>query len=171
MAKNMIITRGILHELGIISEDFAFRLLINNIGAIVISEGEKVIHYHHIRNLIEKKTIEVSHIPTSGMATDGLTKALMFNKFKEFVELVGISKIEASDGEGSSGSDSSEDSKPATARTAAIVTVIKTTRFLRIQLTKRSKLIKMLLGTTTKKKQNNCMVLHSKRGLISEAFS
>src|SRR2546421_12509602 len=79
--KNVIITHEILHELGIISEDFAFLLLINNTGAIVISEGEKVtrnarhidICYHHIRDLIEKKIIEVSHILTGEMTADSLT--------------------------------------------------------------------------------------------------
>ena len=116
----MVITRGILHELGIIPEDFTFPLLINNTGAIAVSGGEKIIrnaryidiHYHHIRDLIEKKTIEISYIPTTGMAADGLIKALMANKFKEFVELVGVSKIKsdsednkASDGEDFSDSD------------------------------------------------------------------
>src|SRR5436190_19066182 len=60
-AKNVIIIHKILHELGIILEDFAFLLLINNTGAIAVSESEKVtrnarhidIHYHHIRDLIE----------------------------------------------------------------------------------------------------------------------
>src|SRR6266480_212322 len=104
--KNIIITHRILHELSIISEDFAFLLLINNTGAIAVSGSEKVtrnarhidIHYHHIRDLIEKKTIEVSHIPTGGMAADGLTKALLSNKFKEFVELIEVLKIETSNG-------------------------------------------------------------------------
>src|SRR5436190_12850917 len=103
IAKNVVIIREILHELGIILEDFAFPLLINNTGAIVISGDKKIIRntryinicYHHIRDLIEKKTIEISHIPTIGMATDGLTKALMTNKFKEFVELIKVSKIKS----------------------------------------------------------------------------
>ena len=101
--KNILITHKILQELSIISEDFVFLLLINNTGAIVVSGGEKVIrnarhidiHYHHIRDLIEKKMIEVSHIPTGGMTADGLTKVLLSNKFKEFIELVRVSKIEA----------------------------------------------------------------------------
>jgi len=115
--KNVVITCGILHELGIILEDFTFPLLINNTSAIVISGGEKVtrnarhidIRYHHIRDLIEKKTIEISHIPTGGMAADGLTKALLSNKFKEFVELVGVSKIEPSDSEPDDGEASDGD--------------------------------------------------------------
>jgi hypothetical protein len=79
--------------------------LIDNTGTIAVSGGEKVtrnarhidMHYHHIRDLIDKKTIEVSHIPTSGLAADGLTKALMSIKFKESVELIGVSKIEVND--------------------------------------------------------------------------
>ena len=104
--------------MGIIPEDFAFPLLIDNTGAIAISGGEKVtrnaryidIRYHHIRDLIEKKTIEISHIPTSGMAADGLTKALMANKFKEFVELVRVSKIKSNseDNKASDGKDFSD---------------------------------------------------------------
>ena len=103
-AKNVTITHRILHKLSIISEDFAFLLLINNIDVIAVSENKKVIRnarhinicYHHIQNLIEKKTIEISHIPTDEMAADGLTKTLLSNKFKEFVELIEISKIEFS---------------------------------------------------------------------------
>ena len=115
--KNIVITRGILHKLNIILEDFAFSLLIDNTGAIVISGGEKVtrnarhidIHYHHIRDLIEKKTIEISHILTGEMAADGLTKMLLLNKFKEFIELIRVSKIEASNDEPNDGEASSND--------------------------------------------------------------
>jgi len=72
---------------------------------IVISESEKVIrnarhidiHYHHIQDLIEKKTIEISHISTDEMTVNDLTKMLLSNKFKEFVALVRISRIETSD--------------------------------------------------------------------------
>jgi len=88
--------------LNIISKDFAFPLLINNTSAIAISEGEKVtrnarhidICYHHIRNLIKKKTIEISHISTGEMAADDLTKTLLSNKFKEFIELIKVLRIE-----------------------------------------------------------------------------
>ena len=108
-AKNVVIICRILHELNIISEDFAFLLLINNISMIAVSESEKVtrnarhidIHYHHIQDLIEKKIIKVSHIPMSGMAADGLTKTLLSNKFKEFVELIEVLKIEFSNSKSS----------------------------------------------------------------------
>ena len=41
-AKNVIITHEILHKLSIISENFMFLLLIDNISMIMISEDEKV---------------------------------------------------------------------------------------------------------------------------------
>ena len=117
-AKNIVITHKILCELSIISEDFVFLLLINNIRMIAISESKKVIrnarhidiHYHHIWDLIDKKTIEVSHMPTGEMTADDLTKVLLLNKFKEFIELVSILKIEtSSDGEISNSKASSND--------------------------------------------------------------
>ena len=103
-AKNVIIICRILHELNIISENFAFLLLINNTDVIAVSENEKIIrnarhidiHYHHIQNLIEKKIIMISHISTDEMTVNDLTKILLSNKFKEFVELIEVSKIKIS---------------------------------------------------------------------------
>ena len=43
------------------------------------------------------------------MAADGLTKALLSNKFKEFVELIRISKIEISSNSETSNSKTSDD--------------------------------------------------------------
>ena len=104
-AKNIIITHRILHKLNIISENFTFLLLINNISMIAVSKNEKVIrnarhidiHYHHIQNLIEKKIIEISYISTDEMTVNSLTKTLLSNKFKEFIELIEVSKIKLSD--------------------------------------------------------------------------
>ena len=121
--KNVIITHKILHELNIISENFTFLLLINNISMIAVSESEKVIRnarhidicYHHIQNLIEKKIIEIFHILTDEMTANDLTKMLLSNKFKEFIELVRVSKIEASSnsetGDGKASDDKSNDGK------------------------------------------------------------
>src|SRR5438034_8217990 len=108
-AKNILITHRILQELNIISEDFIFLLLIDNISMIAINESEKVIRnarhidicYHHIKNLIEKKIIKVFHILTDEMAADDLTKTLLSNKFKEFIELIGVLKIKTSDSKAS----------------------------------------------------------------------
>ena len=85
--------------MGIIPEDFAFPLLIDNTGAIAISGGEKVtrnaryidIRYHHIRDLIGKGLIDVQHVSSNQMAADGFTKALPEPKFKEFRDLIGVS--------------------------------------------------------------------------------
>src|SRR5216117_2264882 len=103
-AKNMLITCEILYKLSIISEDFVFLLLIDNIDMIMISESEKVIRnarhidicYHHIWDLIEKKIIKISHILTGEMTADDLMKMLLSNKFKEFVELIEVLRIKAS---------------------------------------------------------------------------
>src|SRR5438046_10220902 len=85
---------------------------------IAVSKSEKVtrnarhidICYHHIWDLIEKKIIEVSHIPTDEMAADGLTKVLLSNKFKEFIALIRVSKIETSNDEASDGKTSNSES-------------------------------------------------------------
>ena len=87
-----------MQELGIIDPKFAFPLLIDNNGAIAVSKGEKItrnarhieIRYHHIRDLIKKAVIEISHIPSAQMAADGFTKALDAVKFSEFRDLIGI---------------------------------------------------------------------------------
>ena len=64
-ARSIIVVRGILQELGVIDEEFTFPLLIDNMGSIALSNGEKIIknlkhvdiRYHHIRDLVEKRTI------------------------------------------------------------------------------------------------------------------
>jgi len=71
---------------------------------IVINESKKIIRnakyidicYYDIQNLVEKKIIEMSHISTSKMIVNDLTKTLLSNKFKKFVELIKVSKIEIS---------------------------------------------------------------------------
>ena len=78
---------------------FAFPLLIDNTGSIAVSSGEKVtrnarhidIRYHHIRDLIQKGLIKVTHVSSNQMAADGFTKALPEPKFKEFRDLIGVS--------------------------------------------------------------------------------
>jgi|SRR5436853_2093191 len=78
---------------------FAFPLLINNTGSIILSDGEKVtrnarhidIRYHHIRDLIEKGLIKIQPVSSNQMAADGFTKALPEPKFKEFQDLIGVS--------------------------------------------------------------------------------
>ena len=98
-AKNVIATRGILEEMAITDPGFAFPLLIDNTGSIAVSSGEKVtrnarhidIRYHHIRDLIQKGLIKVTHVSSNQMAADGFTKALPEPKFKEFRDMIGVS--------------------------------------------------------------------------------
>ena len=98
-AKNIIATCSILEEMTITDSSFAFLLLIDNMGSIALSGGEKVtrnarhidIRYHHIRDLIQKGLIEVLHVSSNQMAADGFTKALPEPKFKEFRDLIGVS--------------------------------------------------------------------------------
>ena len=97
-AKNVIIIRGILIKLGIIDDEFSFPLMINNAGSIAISNGEKVtqnayyieIRYHHIWDLVQKRTIELLQIPSNEMVADGLMKMLKIMKFREFRNLLGL---------------------------------------------------------------------------------
>src|SRR6266496_2755940 len=73
--KNIITIHDILVELDVISANFAFFLLIDNTGSIVISESKKItqntrhvdIHYHHIRDLIQNSMIEILHILSRDM--------------------------------------------------------------------------------------------------------
>ena len=90
----------ILVELDVISTDFAFSLLINNMKSIVISENEKItqnirhvdIHYHHIKNFIQNDTIEILHIFSRDMTVNELIKTLSVIKFKEFYSLIELLK-------------------------------------------------------------------------------
>ena len=101
-SRRVITTRGILEELEMVESDFTFPLLIDNSGAIAIGKGEKVtrnarhieIRYHHVRDLIGKKVIDLRYVPTNLMAADGLTKALDTVKFNEFRELLGMTDCE-----------------------------------------------------------------------------
>ena len=85
--------------MAIIDPDFAFSLLIDNTGSIAVSSGEKItrnarhinIRYHHIRDLIQKGLIKVTHVSSNQMTADGFTKALPEPKFKEFRDLIGVS--------------------------------------------------------------------------------
>ena len=43
-AKNILITHEILKKLDIIDKDFVFPMLVNNTGAIAVSNSKKVTH-------------------------------------------------------------------------------------------------------------------------------
>src|SRR5436190_7477514 len=96
--KSIIIIWGILIELDIIDEEFNFPLMIDNEEAIAIGNGKKItrnachikIHYHHIRDLVQKGTIELLQISSSKMTADSLTKLLKMIKFWQFRSLLGL---------------------------------------------------------------------------------
>ncbi len=100
MIKNIITTHDILMKLEIISADFIFSLLINNMSSIAVSENEKITHntqhvnicYHHIRDLIQNDMIEILHISSRKMTADDLTKTLRVIKFKKFRSLTELLK-------------------------------------------------------------------------------
>ena len=99
--KNIITIHDILVELDVILMNFAFSLLIDNMGSIAVSESEKItwnarhvnICYHHIRNLIQNDTIKILHIFSRNMMMNELMKTLSIIKFKEFHDLIKLSKI------------------------------------------------------------------------------
>src|SRR5204863_3400869 len=103
--KSVIVIQGILIKLGIIDEEFNFPLMIDNEEAIAIGDDEKVtrnachieICYHHIRNLVQKGTIELLQISSSQMAADDLTKSLKMIKFQQFRSLLGLHSKNNSD--------------------------------------------------------------------------
>ena len=70
----------------------------DNQGAIALVENPHLherskhidICYHHVRDLAEKRRIEITYIPTDEMVADGLTKPLAKAKFEEFIYMLGM---------------------------------------------------------------------------------
>ena len=97
-AKSIIVIQKILIKLDIIDEEFNFSLMIDNDRTITIGDGEKVtrnachikICYHHIRDLVQKGTIELLQISSSKMTADSLTKPLKMIKFWQFQSLLDL---------------------------------------------------------------------------------
>ena len=97
-AKSIIVIQEILIELDIIDEEFNFSLMIDNEEAITIGNDEKItrnachieICYHHIHDLVQKKTIELLQISSNEMTADDLTKSLKMIKFQQFRSLLDL---------------------------------------------------------------------------------
>ena len=74
------------------------QLMGDNLGSIRLVKNNQVserlkyidIAYHYIRDLQQKKLIDVSYVPTNEMTADGLTKPLTTFKFQDFVKLLGM---------------------------------------------------------------------------------
>ena len=62
-------------------------------------ERSKHIHsrYHFIRECVERKLIEVEHVPGTEQRTDILTKALGRIKFREMRDFIGMQDLEKRD--------------------------------------------------------------------------
>ena len=77
---------------------------IDNKSAIALSKNpvfhgrSKHIHkrYHFIRECIEKKLVDVEHVPGTEQKADILTKALARIKFKEMRSLIGVQELVSS---------------------------------------------------------------------------
>ena len=71
----------------------------DNKGAIALVQNPHLherskhidICYHHIRDLYERKKIDVDYVPTENMPADGLTKPLMPVAFQRFILQLGLS--------------------------------------------------------------------------------
>ena len=76
-------------------------LRIDNRSAIALTKNpvfhgrSKHIHsrYHFIRECVERKLIEVEHVPGSEQKADILTKALGRIKYKEMREMIGVQDL------------------------------------------------------------------------------
>lgn len=70
----------------------------DNNGAIALVKNRQVserskhidVAYHYIRELQQKRRVNVSYVPTNEMVADGLTKPLAKQKFQQFIEMMGM---------------------------------------------------------------------------------
>ena len=84
---------------GIYCDNQAVISFINN-GANS-SKGKHIeIHYHYIRDIIQKAEIEVSYIPPSDMIADPMIKRIATEKFVKHVSLMGLMNISMDNGDG-----------------------------------------------------------------------
>jgi hypothetical protein len=73
----------------------------DNQGALALAENPEFhqrtkhinVRYHYIRELVEKKQIELFYIPTDENVADGLTKPLDATKHQRFVDMLGLVEI------------------------------------------------------------------------------
>ncbi len=70
----------------------------DNQGALALAENPEfhqrtkhiAIRYHLLRDLVEKKKLELFYVPTEDMVADGLTKPLNTTKHARFNELLNL---------------------------------------------------------------------------------
>ena len=96
--KEAVWLRRLLKELGVIWNNEPTTILEDNQSAIAL--GKNPVHhsrtkhidirYHFIRELIEKKEIDVVYMPTEKMVADALTKGLPKPRFEEHRQAMGV---------------------------------------------------------------------------------
>lgn len=99
-ARQAILLQDFLGEIIGISYEGTF-IQIDNRSAISLTKNlvfhgqSKHMHsrYHFIRECVEKKLLEVEHVPGSEQKADILTKALGRIKYKEMRELIGVQDL------------------------------------------------------------------------------
>ena len=47
-------------------------------------------HYHYVREHLEENLLQIQYVKTTDMLTDGLTKALLHQKFESFLKLLNL---------------------------------------------------------------------------------
>lgn len=92
--KELMWLRSLLGELGLRKEGPSI-MMEDNMGAIKWGISEKRakhvdIRYHYIKDLVEKKEIELLYCPTQEMLADVLTKPLQVTRFKELRKKIGM---------------------------------------------------------------------------------
>ena len=76
-------------------------IFINNTGTIALAKEARLhahmkhidVHYHFVRERIEDGTFKITHVPTSKMLADGLTKALPRTGHEKMVKRLILTKV------------------------------------------------------------------------------
>ena len=98
--KNLQWIRDTLQELGhlpgetpsvpTIRNDNQGGVLVLNSGNFSSDSRHMRLRFHHLVDCIDKKLLDVQHVPTGEMIADGLTKPLGGVKHREFVKMLGL---------------------------------------------------------------------------------
>ncbi|CAL8095938.1 unnamed protein product [Orchesella dallaii] len=96
-AKEAAWIRRLVEELGY-EQPEPTEIFVDNQSAIRLSKNPEFhnrskhieVRFHHVRNLIEEKQIDVSYVPTENQLADGLTKPLMREKFQTMRDKIGV---------------------------------------------------------------------------------
>ena len=76
-------------------------LFVNNTGTIALAKEARFhartkhidVHYHFVRERVKDGTFEITHIPTSEMLADRLTKALLCTGHENMAKQLTLTKV------------------------------------------------------------------------------